>query len=147
MPGEELVGQDGQREYVVPGVRVLAFEHLESGIGRRESPELRRVEQRGLAFLRMSPLDLDARAMPKSRSLTVLVAGDEAVPGLQIRVHQSVLVGVGESGGQLLDDGHCVFDGQAVLAGRARIKASRGWPSMTSMVMNTVWVRSSRSKS
>ena len=109
--GEQLVGHDGEGINVVPRIGIRALEHFQRGVGGRQRAEFAGVEQRGF------PLGVGLGfGCPRDAEIEQLdgaVLGVEAVAGLEVRVHQSVGVGVGQTVAQLLDQRHGLFHAQA----------------------------------
>ena len=109
--GEQFVGDTGQRIDVVARIGILAEQHLRARVRRRQRAERARIELR--AFVRSvagrheraRDAEIQHLHLPALRAV-----GDEHVAGLEVRMHDALLVGVHQRPARPLDDRPGVFE-------------------------------------
>jgi hypothetical protein len=116
-PGQQLVGDAGERKDVVARIRRLVGQHLRAGIGRRQGVQHAGIEDGIVAMIHLRTGDgagdaeVDDLGPPALR--------DDDVGRLQIEVDDAVLMRIDEGGADVADDPERLRSRQPLEAGGA----------------------------
>ena len=120
--GQHLPCDAGQAIDVVARVGLAVLDHFRAGVGRREAAQAAGVEhcRLGIVF-RLVEGARDAEI----DDLDFALVGQEYVAGLQVAMHETLLVRITERAAYAADDAQHLGKRQAVKAGRAQHLAQR----------------------